>query len=198
MIASALKADGDILLYGCDIALGADGASFIQHLARDTGADVAASTGTTGSSAFGGNWVLEAATGTIDNSIFATSQTIAQYEGQLSTFDLSGKDGWVAIMYGTAQDPQGDSQSHAADTDIVADATHGSLYTAYDDNGTATTADDSIVWRIRVDNPTGPTTFSGVAVVGIDANGDGRLDAYILVDGRNSGRRCASWMRARA
>ncbi|WP_042422059.1 DUF4347 domain-containing protein [Comamonas granuli] len=65
-IGAALSDDGDILLYGCDVAQGTAGAELIGRLAQATGADIAASTDTTGASALGGNWVLEAASGTVD------------------------------------------------------------------------------------------------------------------------------------
>lgn len=58
-IGSALAGRGDILLYGCDIAAGALGATFAGLLARATGADVAASTDPTGGSIHGGDWALE-------------------------------------------------------------------------------------------------------------------------------------------
>ena len=48
-IGSALSANGDLLLYGCDVGAGAVGQSFIAALAQATGADLAASTDTTGS-----------------------------------------------------------------------------------------------------------------------------------------------------
>ena len=41
-IGSALKAGGDLLVYGCDVAAGSDGAQFITDIANATGADVAA------------------------------------------------------------------------------------------------------------------------------------------------------------
>ena len=55
-IGRALTADGDLLLYGCNVAQGEVGATFIADLAKATGADVAASTNLTGA---GGDWVLE-------------------------------------------------------------------------------------------------------------------------------------------
>ena len=58
-----LSANADILLYGCDVAAGVDGSAFINSLARITAADVAASTGGTGSAAQSGDWVLEKQTG---------------------------------------------------------------------------------------------------------------------------------------
>ena len=60
----ALAADGDLLLYGCSVAGGTSGQLFLRDLSALTGADVAASTGLTGSAAIGGDWTLEFATGT--------------------------------------------------------------------------------------------------------------------------------------
>ncbi|MBV8046418.1 MAG: DUF4347 domain-containing protein, partial [Paludibacterium sp.] len=90
-IGQALQPGGDILLYGCDIAAGSDGAAFIQSLAQDTHADVAASTDATGAAALGGNWTLERSTGHIDVASLDLS-----YDGLLSrpitgttTFDVA-------------------------------------------------------------------------------------------------------------
>ena len=65
----ALGEDGDILLYGCDIAGDLDGRAFADSLARLTGADVAASDDPSGNGALGGDWQLEYATGRIDGSL---------------------------------------------------------------------------------------------------------------------------------
>jgi large repetitive protein len=65
-IGRALSADGDILLYGCDVAHGQGGADFVAALARATGADVAASADETGAAVYGGNWSLEVRTGLIE------------------------------------------------------------------------------------------------------------------------------------
>ena len=55
-VGHSLNADGGLLLYGCDVAKGDDGRQFATDLAAATGADVAASTDTTGNN---GNWTLE-------------------------------------------------------------------------------------------------------------------------------------------
>jgi len=65
-IGEALTAQGDLLLYGCDVGDGRQGMQFLQALAAATSADVAASVGPTGSEALGGNWALEAAVGRVD------------------------------------------------------------------------------------------------------------------------------------
>ena len=62
-IRNALSADADILIYGCDVAADDVGQSFVRALSVATGADVAASTDTTG---LGGDWDLEASTGPIE------------------------------------------------------------------------------------------------------------------------------------
>ncbi|MBF0184830.1 MAG: DUF4347 domain-containing protein [Magnetococcales bacterium] len=63
---SALAPGADLLLYGCDVGKGEEGSAFINHLAKLTGSDVAASVDGTGSADLGGNWVLEKSTGSID------------------------------------------------------------------------------------------------------------------------------------
>src|ERR1700749_706565 len=65
-LGSMLKPDGDLLLYGCDVAAGTDGARFVADLAAATGADVAASTDATGAADRGGDWTLEAHSGQVD------------------------------------------------------------------------------------------------------------------------------------
>ncbi|TXI41162.1 MAG: DUF4347 domain-containing protein [Nitrosomonas sp.] len=77
-IGSRLTADGDLLLYGCDVAQGEIGRQFIDRLAQLTGADVAASEDLTGNAALGGNWELESRIGLIET----VSQTL-KYDGLL-------------------------------------------------------------------------------------------------------------------
>src|SRR3569833_3111432 len=188
IIGGAMKPGGDNLLYGCDIGDGVADTALLNTHAQATGANIAASTDDTGSQAMGGDWVLERSGGSIESSAFADLSSLQTYDGRLATVSLSGANGWTAIMFGVNKDPQGDSQAGAADTDIVGDVNHGSLYTAYDDTGTATPAGDRLLFRLRIDNPTSaaPATYSGVAVVGMDANLDGRIDLFMSVDGRNN------------
>lgn len=61
-----LAPEADILIYGCDVAGGVAGQHSVGLIARLTGADVAASTDTTGAAALGGDWVLEARTGPVE------------------------------------------------------------------------------------------------------------------------------------
>jgi hypothetical protein len=67
-ISKALSDEGDIHLYGCDIAAGEAGILFIAALAKTTQADIAASINKTGTIALGGDWALEAGFGDIETS----------------------------------------------------------------------------------------------------------------------------------
>ncbi len=71
VIGQAMTPDGDILIYGCDFAAGADGLQAAVILGDITHADVAASTDATGAAALGGDWVLERQTGKIETHVFA-------------------------------------------------------------------------------------------------------------------------------
>jgi|GEM_PF-3251435 Ca2+-binding RTX toxin-like protein len=82
---SSLTEDADILLYGCDVAAGEAGASFVQQLSEITGADVAASDNLTGSNSLGGDWELEVATGKIDAPLAFQNSLLASYEHTLNT-----------------------------------------------------------------------------------------------------------------
>lgn len=65
----AFSADGDLLIYGCDLASTGQGEQFVNSLSRLTGADVAASDDLTGHSAQGGDWELEVQSGKIETDL---------------------------------------------------------------------------------------------------------------------------------
>jgi Domain of unknown function (DUF4347)/Beta-propeller repeat len=81
----ALSEDGDILLYGCNVARGREGREFVNLLADVTGADLGASENLTGNSALGGDWDLEYQTGKL-NSVAALVQAnkIEKYDKVLN------------------------------------------------------------------------------------------------------------------
>lgn len=83
-IGLALSDDGDILLYGCQVA--ADGGIFIRQLSELTGADVAASDDLTGATALGADWDLEKTVGDIETSLISAER----YDGVLATPVVGG------------------------------------------------------------------------------------------------------------
>jgi glucose/arabinose dehydrogenase len=86
--ATALTANADILLYGCDIAAGEAGKAFIQQLSQLTGADIAASSDRTGNANLSGNWVLEQRTGAIESGLAFTDSVLQTYDAVLPTLNF--------------------------------------------------------------------------------------------------------------
>ncbi|GGE87017.1 hypothetical protein GCM10011317_50150 [Niveispirillum cyanobacteriorum] len=72
-VGAALTENGDLLLYGCNVATG-DGQAFIAQVADLSGADVAASNDLTGSSLLNGDWDLEKSTGTIETNFLSEQE----------------------------------------------------------------------------------------------------------------------------
>lgn len=93
-LGETLTVDGDILLYGCEVASGEAGRAFITGLAELTGADVAASTNLTGTAKLGGDWLLEYKAGDISTYSRKLSESLLynnSFEGTLAsgTMDFS-------------------------------------------------------------------------------------------------------------
>ena len=82
----ALSAQADLLLWGCDVAAGAQGEAFIARFAQLTGADVAASTDATGAQSLGGDWSLEARTGEVAEQAALGAAFQLQYAGVLPSY----------------------------------------------------------------------------------------------------------------
>lgn len=80
----ALTTDGDLLLYGCDLAATSDGRELIDALAELTGTDVAASDDDTGSARRGGDWDLEYRHGTLESDVVFSQTLQASYQGLLA------------------------------------------------------------------------------------------------------------------
>ncbi len=103
-IGAALSPIGDLMLYGCDVALGDVGQGFIENLAALTGADVAASIDLTGAAFLGGDWTLEASTGSIETqalSVDGFSATLGTYIGTSGNDNLTGSSS-ADTMFGLA------------------------------------------------------------------------------------------------
>jgi hypothetical protein len=87
-IGSALAPDGTIQLYGCDVALGANGQQFINDFSMFAGgATVEAASHAVGSAALGGSWTLDASSnGAVpaDGTPF-TPAALAQFDATLAT-----------------------------------------------------------------------------------------------------------------
>ena len=91
---TALSAEADILLYGCETGAEGLGVAFVQQLSTLTGADVAASNDLTGSSV-GADWELEVSSGPIETQLVTEVMAQSAFAGTLSadattTLDVPG------------------------------------------------------------------------------------------------------------
>jgi Ca2+-binding RTX toxin-like protein len=86
---NALTENGDILLYGCDVASGETGNNFVKRLSEITGGDVAASNDLTGNAAQGGDWDLEIVTGKIESAVPFNREAMEDYEYTLANFNVT-------------------------------------------------------------------------------------------------------------
>ncbi|WP_186289687.1 cadherin-like domain-containing protein [Methylomonas koyamae] len=76
--------NGDILLYGCNVAETQFGQSFVDYLAGITNTEIAASADATGSADLGGDWQLEYQTGEIDTQIALSEAEQSNWEGLMA------------------------------------------------------------------------------------------------------------------
>ena len=147
-IGQALTANGDLLLYGCNVAAGDVGQQFVNTLAALTGADVAASDDVTGSAALGGDWDLEVKSGVVET----TGLSFNQYDYTLDTLtgdslanNLVGSSGNDTIQgLGGNDTIDGQAGSDSLDGGDGDDRIEGNFGndTLYGGNGNDTLSDD--------------------------------------------------------
>ncbi|WP_321277125.1 DUF4347 domain-containing protein [Thiomicrorhabdus indica] len=161
-IGQSLTEDGDILLYGCNVAASETGVEFIGKLAQATSADIAASDDLTGAADKGGDWVLEVEAGSIESEILMAinykgalpeRELITDFEGLITENNF----GYVVSTNGSVSasnildtgwnvSAQGDTDSSTLiqlwnDFDFVGDAI------SFQDNGTSNKL-NNISWSL--------------------------------------------------
>lgn len=109
-ISAALKSGGDLLLYGCSVAAGEAGQTFLSALSATLGdVDIAASTNKTGPARLGGDWDLEWSKGEINSVLpftMAGMQEIGHclgcdYDPDFMIFTVNGD----TVAYAPGTDP---------------------------------------------------------------------------------------------
>lgn len=104
----AIRPGGDLLIYGCDLASGAQGEAMLDILAANTQVDLAASNDATGSAVLAGDWELEITRGDIESALPFSARALADFSGVLAfsgtiTFDTVN----YAGSYGSAANAAG-------------------------------------------------------------------------------------------
>lgn len=100
-LGGSLSSGADVLLYGCDVASGLDGLAFMQQLANATGADIAASSNATGSTALHADSVLEQQIGQVETqslSMESLTGTLGLIEGAQALSDLGAEDSGRSVI----------------------------------------------------------------------------------------------------
>ncbi len=163
----ALTNDADILFYGCNVAEGQLGQTFVQNISQITGADVAASDDLTGNSSLGGDWNLEVATGTIESSPIFSADVLNSYQGTLEyTLTVSDTSSYTANAAPGLVAPNltvTDSDSEGLDGARVSIGTNFDMNDRLGiagQNGTSGTI-DGLTWSYNT--TTGILSFMGVA-----------------------------------
>ncbi|MBY4675181.1 DUF4347 domain-containing protein [Marinobacterium arenosum] len=154
-IGNALAEQGDILLYGCNVAAGADGQAFVAALAERTGADVAASDDLTGSERLGGDWMLEHQVGDIATDKVLASQADLLLASTVFDFSDATKDGDFV------------NQTVAGvELTITSDATSGnSSYNVINDFGGAAGTSGNAFWTYSKSVNTATISFDSAVTV---------------------------------
>lgn len=98
IIKDSLSENGDILLYGCNVAKDGSGQEFIEALANLTQADISASDDITGDSALGGDWNLEVSNGNIETNVI----NVNTFSGELGTPSITNLNNMTYIEQSTA------------------------------------------------------------------------------------------------
>jgi hypothetical protein len=101
---------------------------------------------------------------------------------------------WTPILYSSNNpDPSNDQQTGSSEGDIVGNAQHASAYTMFGDAGTPSLTDGTLGFRIRLGADTSPAGFKTALFVGIDANGDGKIDLFLGVNNSGSADTIGIW-----
>jgi len=157
-VGAALATDGDLLLYGCQVA-GADGNAFLLALAEVTQADIALSTDTTGPLSLGADWDIERTHGTITASV-PLSIGAQESFGTLLTAPL--KD--VTMSFGSSNQAQVSTATiNASLTNVYADGSANSVR-----SGLNLTTDTTIGILINFN-------ANNVTTAGVGGSGDAAL-----------------------
>ncbi|WP_428001217.1 DUF4347 domain-containing protein [Acidovorax sp.] len=177
-IGRGMTADGDLLVYACNLAQGEVGAQFVSSLAALTGADVAASDNRTGA---GGDWDLEIATGHIEAAPGVSGDTASNYQHALATLTVtSNADSGATTLRGLiASATSGDTITFNAGMTVT--LTTGQLAIGknliidgdLDDNGTPDVTIDANHASRVINISTGSVQLDGLTIKNGLTNGAG-------------------------
>ncbi len=143
-----LSADGEILIYGCQVASGKEGKEFVRQLHQLTGANIAASETLTGNVNRGGNWNLEVIFGQLKSALAFTPEVRASYAGVLANIVVDTTDDVVDDSDGVTSLREAIIEANSTPEDDTIQLTAGETYNltiSGSDEDAAATGDLDIV-----------------------------------------------------
>ncbi|MFM7426020.1 MAG: DUF4347 domain-containing protein [Elainella sp.] len=155
--------EAELLIYGCEVALGDRGRAFVARINELTGASVAASETKTGAAALGGDWQLQVQTGQVKTPLMFEAEAIADYQAILAPGSLDpafGTGGVVITDFG-------DASADANEVIVQPDGKLVVVGTTFPDNGN----NDFVLTRYNSDG-TLDTGFGNNGKITIDINGE--------------------------
>ena len=108
----AFSQNGDLLIYGCNLASTENGASLVEAIANITETEVAASDDLTGNVLKGGDWDLEYKTGAIETNVAFSEDIMQNWQGTLEGAAPAGGD-TQAVIAETEKQAQLEQQKQA-------------------------------------------------------------------------------------
>lgn len=93
---------------------------------------------------------------------------------------------WNPIQYGNTPDAPDDHQTGGAEADLVGSITVPFFYTVFDDANPGDLTDGTLSFRTRHGGDSASSGFDAVLFIGIDADNDFIIDAYVGIDNRGS------------
>ena len=158
-IGASLTADGDILLYGCDVAGQSD--ALLVRMSALTGADVAASADATGAAVKGGNWTLERSVGQVEAQVLND----VDYQGLLAAPTVTSAATKLSVSENSTLNAPGADQATLSGWNITNGGV-GNVTVVVQVDGDANGAPDLVVGGLTVGNagaPAGTLSFTGTA-----------------------------------
>ena len=168
-IGKHLSDNGDIMIYGCNVAGNLDGQMLVSQIASLTGADVAASVDSTG---VNGNWDLEYSIGVIDNQFL----NVNDYRYSLASYQVGGNGGKDFNTQFNAALTAGDAGAEFLFTTNYTIDGNGASYTF--------TSDTNYTFSVS-----GGYTVTVEADITIECTDNGNVEHYVTFtgSGRNGG-----------
>ena len=126
----SVKAGGDLLFYGCNLAATEKGEELLDIIAGNTQLDVAASNDLTGNSNQRGDWELEISRGNIDSNLAFSEKSLKDFSNVLATYTASSFCGSYCGPYSNITSADG-LLTITASTEVFVDAAFAPGITDY-------------------------------------------------------------------